>query len=195
MKIIFLDIDGVLNSETDFVEAGMYGHEPNATKYTLKSGREVLLPISSGKLALLEMIIAATDAKIVITSTWREEFKLGDIHEKFRVRGFRLPRTCIIGKTKDSIRRMSSDHTYTRSSEISDWLSEKDDIESYVILDDISPTMFHGHDDHLITTSEYDGLNKLQATQAINILGRNENAQELYDEHMKHLDMLINCMV
>ena len=190
MKVIFLDIDGVLNSETDFLEVAMYGHPINGIKRETKRGREILTPLSAGKLALLEMIIKATDAKIVISSTWREEFSLVEIHDMFKTMGFRLPRTCIMGKTEPSIRRMSSDHTYTRSSEITEWLEGRDDVESYVVLDDIEERMFHGeHEGHLVITSEYDGLNKLDANRAINILGRNEEAQEKHDEYMAALNM------
>lgn len=194
MKIIFLDIDGVLNSETDFIEAAMYGHDNNAIRRLTKSGREVITPVCRGKLALLELIIKQTDAKIVITSTWREHLKLNEIYDIFVAQGFRLPRTTIIGKTEDSVKRLSSDHTYSRCAEITKWLDGRDNIESYVILDDISPHMFHKHEDNLVTTSEYDGLNKLHTTQAMNILGRNEEAQAKWDEYTRSLDLMISCM-
>ena len=44
MKIIFLDLDGVLNSETDFTEAMMYGHEFNSEKYYLSTYPVLTLP-------------------------------------------------------------------------------------------------------------------------------------------------------
>ena len=195
MKIIFLDIDGVLIYETDFIESAMYGHDNNSTIRKTKSGREVITPVCRGKMALLELIIMQTDARIVISSTWREHMKLNEIYDVFVAQGFRLPRTTIIGKTEDSMIRFSADHTYSRGSEISDWLDGRDDIESYVILDDISPRMFHAHPDNLVTTDEYDGLNKLHTTQAMNILGRNEEAQAKWDEYTKSLDIMLSCMV
>ena len=67
-----------------------------------------------------------------------------------------------------------------------------DDIESYVVLDDIDERMFHDdHDECLVTTSEYDGLNRLSANRAINILGRNEESQKKHDEYMAALRMFI----
>lgn len=185
MKIIFLDIDGVLNNETDFVEVALYGHPINGEIRQLRSGREVLTPLNRGMLALLDTIITMTDAKIVISSTWRDEYGLSDIYNMFKAVGFQAPRTTIIGKTEPSVVRFSSDHTYTRSSEIAEWMEDRDDIESYVILDDISSHMFHDHDDHLVTTDEYDGLNKLQMYQAVNILGRNEEYQKKHEEFNK----------
>jgi hypothetical protein len=195
MKIIFLDIDGVLNSETDFVEVSMYGHTNNEVKHTLKNGREIIAPLCRGKLALLELIIKQTDAKIVISSTWRDHFKLSTIHDMFKAQGFTLPRTVIVGKTEPSRMSLSTSHTEFRCGDIADWLENRDDVESYVILDDIPSRLFYEpHNEHLVTTSEYDGLNRLDVNKAMNILGRNEEAQKAFDEYNKSLDMLINCM-
>ena len=58
MKIIFLDIDGVLNS-IGWVER---------TKGTAYEDKE----IDPSKVRLLKQIIDKTDAKIVLSSTWRE---------------------------------------------------------------------------------------------------------------------------
>lgn len=192
MKVIFLDIDGVLNSETDFTEIAMYGHPINEKVYTLEGGREIVAPLTRGKLALLELIIKNTDAKIVISSTWRTHFKLSEIHDMFVAQGFTLPRTVIIGKTGPSRFSMSTCHTEFRCGEIADWLDNRNDVESYVILDDISDRLFYEpHKEHLVKTSEYDGLNKLHVNQAMNILGRNEEAQEAHDKYMAALRMFI----
>lgn len=193
MKIIFLGIDGVLNSETDFIEVSMYGHEHNSKRYTPGSGREALAPLCRGKLALLEKIITATGAKIVISSAWRERFTLNKIYKMFKRHGFNLPQATIIGKTESSHIGLSSDHTNSRSNEIRTWIDSRDDIESYVILDDIPEYLFYDHDDHLITTSVYDGLNLMLAMDAMNILGMSEVVKKTdasvdkYEESLKLL--------
>ena len=56
MKIIFLDVDGVLNSVN--------------TKERLHG----LIGIEEAKVKLLKEIVDATDAKIVLTSTWKHEW-------------------------------------------------------------------------------------------------------------------------
>lgn len=53
MKVIFLDVDGVLNSEKDLLEA---------------KGKSELF---DRPLALLKELVESTKAKIVVSSTWR----------------------------------------------------------------------------------------------------------------------------
>ena len=84
MKVIFLDIDGVLNSSIDFFELRKFGHPVNEIK-----GSKV---INRGHLALLQQIIEDTDAKIVLSSTWRMHYTLDDMHEMFAARDFELGR-------------------------------------------------------------------------------------------------------
>ena len=55
MKILFLDVDGVLNSMTHY--------------HSVKNITED--PLDSASIHCLAQIIAATDATIVLTSTWR----------------------------------------------------------------------------------------------------------------------------
>ena len=57
MKIIFLDIDGVLNSKA-------YDSKRDWNKQT---------NIDETRLPLIKQIVEATDAKIVLTSTWRRQ--------------------------------------------------------------------------------------------------------------------------
>jgi len=174
MKILFLDIDGVLNSHTDFLEAEHYGH-PFNHGYTV---------ISSGKLFLLEHIISETGAKIIISSTWRASFSLENIYNMFKERGFTLPRTCIIGKTNQILVKFST-RLFDRSKEISDWLDSHPNVDEYAILDDIEPSYFEDrHKDNLVTTSEYDGLNFPKAEHVIDILGRTEEAKERMKERI-----------
>ena len=61
MKIIFLDIDGVLNSD-------MY--EANRTDWLDDNS------IDPSRVKLLADLVKASDAKIVLTSTWRVEWNM-----------------------------------------------------------------------------------------------------------------------
>ena len=159
MKVIFLDIDGVLNSVTDFLEARHYGHIHN-------EGIEIISP---GKLYLVEHIIGKTDAKIVISSSWREMYSLKELYDMFYIRGFTLPRTSIVGKTE--ICESDVDHYSRRSIEISKWLDVHDHVESYVILDD-EDRFESRHKNNLVTTNMFDGLNMSLADDAVLILGK-----------------------
>lgn len=187
MKVIFLDIDGVLNSTTDFIEA-------QRREDCINSGGEV---ISGGKLCLLEEIIEQTDAKIVLSSSWRELFSLKEIHEMFVVRGFTLPITVFAGKTECGYRSMDGTRElYGRSRLIQEWLDAKDNIESYVIIDDMSEERFiELHEGHIVTTDMDNGLNLPAMSKAIDILGRNEEYQKKYDAYRISLDTLVNTVV
>ena len=54
MKVIFLDVDGVLNSQSLFERCG-----------------EELVPIDEENIQYLKAIVDATNAKIVLSSSWR----------------------------------------------------------------------------------------------------------------------------
>ena len=56
MKLIFLDVDGVLNCAASFTRRG----NP--------------FPIDDNKVDLLAQIVEATGAELVLSSTWREDF-------------------------------------------------------------------------------------------------------------------------
>jgi len=82
MKLIFLDIDGVLN--TDF--------------YLKESDRHVGPEFYPGAIKLLEEVIVETDAKVVISSTWRHGTSKKELVDLFRNYSDIIA-NAIIGKT------------------------------------------------------------------------------------------------
>lgn len=129
MKVIFLDIDGVLNSQADLLEHRLFGHPYN---------HETEL-MNRGKLAVLWHLLEATGAKIVISSTWRLSYTLDQIHQIMDVRigpdsENRIPRDVFIGMTSDY-----GDHQAGRSREVRAWLDSEQGkgVTHYVILDDM----------------------------------------------------------
>jgi len=218
MKVIFLDIDGVLNSDTDFFELQKFGHPVNEIK-----GSKV---INRGHLALLQQIIEDTDAKIVLSSTWRMHYSLDDMHEMFAARDFELGREVFHDITPQLSRGFSDNHYRHRGAEIRDYLDAHPEIEKFVILDDKDDPIVnipHRYDDHLewdqrkpyqsfikadfslsvsddpcanfIHTNYLSGLTKLEMRRTIQILGLNEEAQKRQDEYHKALDMWMGCIV
>ena len=73
MNLIFLDIDGVLNSVDSAV-----AHHALHPKHHREEFR--LDPISVG---LLKLLCEITDAKIVISSMWRLSRQTGEFHDIF----------------------------------------------------------------------------------------------------------------
>ncbi len=147
LKIIFLDFDGVISTH----EKGMN--------------------LDTSKVALLEEILSATGAKIVVTSSWRigtrnaEEFveKLFNFH---RSRDKVSNSSLFIDSIYDVTDTMGND----RGDEVQRWIDEHiDQIEQYVILDDENDYL----DEQLfnfVQTDEYEGLTSREVKLCIKIL-------------------------
>ena len=149
MKVIFLDIDGVLNSEKYFID----NHESiklfykdniyNKNNVELLVKRQ-LMDIDCEKLFLLKEIIDETDAKVVIISTWKKLFIFPQIVVKLNEIG--IP---VVGFTTDSV--------VDRGAGIKKYIREHA-ISKYAILDD---DIFDDYDNeilnNLVKTSFFDG--------------------------------------
>ncbi|MDO4617572.1 MAG: HAD domain-containing protein [Lachnospiraceae bacterium] len=158
MKIIFLDIDGVLNS-TQF--------------YERKSNNELLEePFDRNNALQLKRIVEATDAKVVLTSTWR-----GGWHKN--------PVLCTLeGKLLNQLFSSLGISIYDktpvlkegRAAEIKAYLEScPEKVSAYVIIDDND---FHwkknGLARHVVQTDfENGGLKEEHADQSIAILNEN----------------------
>lgn len=140
MKVIFLDIDGVLNSRA----------------YDRKRNWNEQSDIDETRLPLLKKIVDESGAKIILSSTWREHWdkKLekcdGDgiyVNETFAKYGLE-----IFDKTPD----LGID--FDRPDEIKAWLgSSKERIESFVIVDDFRYG-WGSLSDHFVKTNPNFGL-------------------------------------
>ena len=140
MKIIFLDIDGVLNSAND-----KFSQKLETKKH----------------LNLLEKLVKKTNAKIVLSSSWRGIPSLRKIVENKMQE--------IDAEIIDATRSLPG----TRGSEIKDWMKDKD-IESFVILDDDSD-MDEMTETNLVLTDSNKGLQKEDIEKALKILNRKED--------------------
>ena len=156
MKVIFLDVDGVLNYASS-----------EARTSTGAQG------IATQPVKCLRDIVKATGAYIVLTSTWKDEW---DFDEEacsqdglYLVRKLKREGLHILDKTQDMI--------LNRGQGIQDWLSRHKGVESWVVLDDeIYPDFeARGIIPHLVQTSMGgDGLNKECVMKAIEILNKGE---------------------
>jgi len=137
VKVLFLDIDGVLNSK-------------QSARYYKRQGKRPyknLCPIASSNLQFLMELIP--DIKIVISSTWRISSSLGELRKLLNCVG--IPKESVIGVTPKG-----SDRGIERGHEIQGWLDLHTDVKNFVILDDDSD-MLH-LSDHLIQTETSHGL-------------------------------------
>lgn len=128
MKVLFLDIDGVLNSMPTIMENGLDFID------------DILV-------ALVARIVNETDCKIVLSSTWRIEERNFELvkkalaNQKLEVHD----KTPVLEKKDDWVRR---------NEEIQAWL-DQNQVDKFAIVDDFDDAEIEGN---FFLTHEDDGL-------------------------------------
>lgn len=156
MKILFLDIDGVLNYSGFFKGLGEYAG--------LTRLDQCIATIDPAAVAHLNAIVGLADAKVVISSSWRYGTPLPTIRAALQHHGFLGD---IIGQTPKHIPGNRGSH---RGTEIAAWLAEHPRVSGFVILDDDSD--MEPHMDRLVKTHWTAGLQAHHIAQAVEILNR-----------------------
>ena len=174
MKIIFLDIDGVLNySGSNILDAHCINNLKHIVKYT---GARIVL-ISTWKVCLDQKEIdKASDKereellklKHTLDTSFKDELKILDITKDYFENRITHEKQCISLADIENC----TEHSDWRSVEIRNWLKDKQ-IESFVIIDDFNCKYDTNYPNNWIRTSYYDrGLTAELAEQAIKILNR-----------------------
>lgn len=147
IKVIFLDIDGVLNNSKTT-------RTTSQTHYTFVGARHI---------KNLKRIINSTEAKVVLSSDWRYDRDDPRYNGDYLELRNELLRYGIrfYGFTPE----LPSSH---RGAEIDQWLREHDEVENFVILDDRSD--IEPNKDHWVKTTLAHGLGAEETDAAINIL-------------------------
>lgn len=146
MKVIFLDFDGVLNSQDFFKKLeGKIRNEEDEVRYWATM-------IDPDAVKILNTIVETTGAKIVVSSTWRLLNTLTRLREILCLKGFRFPEV-IFDKTPNHV---ESGMRHRRGNQIQMWLNKHPEVEKYVIIDDDSDMEHLMH--KLVKTSNYTGL-------------------------------------
>lgn len=160
MRIVFLDFDGVLNSDRYFERNPTMGFD-----------EEQLDP---AKVQLLNALVgAADDIFVVVSSSWRVVWTVEEIQKLLKDQGFQYADR-IVSRTRSSV-------TGFRGKEIDDWLTlwqerqridpEAETIAAYAILDDGTNFTTDQHQEHLVRTSAAVGLTQRNVKDALKILG------------------------
>ena len=178
MKVIFLDIDGVLNTER-WVVHSIKNELPVHDKF---DGQHTF---DENCLYWLNKIIDETDAKIVISSSWRND-GLGALRKLWRRRytlsggnfykhndkiadvTFSLTTSKYL-EQKTLMKQLSEDDRWIRGNQIDIYLKTHPEVEKYVIFDD-DPDMLDYQLPYFIRTSDYDGIKEEHYKKAIEIL-------------------------
>jgi len=174
MKIIFLDIDGVLN----VISQGYDSHGSIFHDHFVEN---------------LRMIIDVTGAKIVLSSSWRKD-GIDKIREMWIARN--LPGEIIDltpslylkkggsiqfwnGKLSEHPTPKIRGYSVPRGCEIEYWINDNEEkIESYVIIDDDQDMLYNQRDNFVCCSENFDhsdavegyGLTKENSEKAISIL-------------------------
>lgn len=161
INIIFLDIDGVLNTQnsinTQIAE--------NKGRYN-ESAQRYLYDFDENAMENLKDIIDTSNASIVLTSTWRlNDMLMEELISQFEKNDIDAEK--IIGKTPD-LHDEKKDNL--RAYEIEQWLNNSEEkINRFVILDDIDD-MGKYTKSNLVVSNKFDGLTEKLKNKAIKIL-------------------------
>jgi hypothetical protein len=146
-RVLFLDFDGVLNSER-FYEACR-----NDAAMRLAAGS---LGIDAAAVQHLNHIVERTGAQLVISSSWRRQRSLPQLRAALGDRG-------LVGVVRD-VTPLSSG--LGRGGEIHAWL-QANPVAGFVVLDDLPPSS--GLDDWWLRTDPHVGLTKGDRKRAIEL--------------------------
>jgi len=146
-RVVFLDFDGVLNSE----------------RFSQACNRDPALSLGAGSLgidakavALLNRIIARTAAHLVVSSSWRRQRSLIHLREELTGRGLQGH---VLGVTPLG-------GGLGRGGEIRAWLEEHA-VEGFVVLDDLPPSS--GLEPRWVQTDPLHGLTHRDCDRAIEL--------------------------
>lgn len=151
-KIIFLDIDGVLND--------------GQTDERAPSG---CIGIDYPKVNLLKHIIDCTGAQVVLSSSWKEEFLDGELTTEDGM--YLVEQLAQVFVELEDITVPGKASAY-RGSEIRNWLDRHPDVDRWVVIDDDVFCDFEacGIFSHFVKTDYSYGLTWSLCDQAISIL-------------------------
>jgi len=174
-KIIFLDIDGVLNAPNYW--RFWWWNLLNRMGFKTELADDT--SIERRFVRRLNWIVRRANAHIVISSAWRHRFPdwMQWLH-LFTSMGFPAVGNAVIGTT------VSHAPSVKRGAEIQGWLDRPEKrpecrripepISAYVILDDDSDMTPQQKSGHFVQTNPYKGLTRKDCRRALKILRRNE---------------------
>lgn len=153
-KVLFLDCDGVINDKlTCACVAGF-------------------IYADQDKIDRVADIVKETGAVIVLISTWRldwskeEESLLATLRKDLAKRGVE-----IYDKTSLIVHLSDLSFRGNRDKEIRNYLKEHEDIENYVIIDDMYELYYTDElIEHLVITDEFEGLTEEKKLEVIEML-------------------------
>jgi hypothetical protein len=155
MKVIFLDIDGVLTTDKQYYMNSQNYRKKNPWANELR----VYYPFDKGCVKIFNEILTKTGAEIVLTSDWRRGRSLEQLDTIFKENGvIKSP----IDVTCDDLVSISS-AAKNRAYQIEFYL-KNNKVDKYVVIDDLNIgefMQFTNDDDKFVLTNDREGLKQL----------------------------------
>lgn len=151
MKIIFLDFDGVITI-------------PPKWRF------------NNAKIKYIKKIVDETNAKIVVSSSWRMK-TIDETIERIKKWNYKHTKSKLFDWFINNLYDVTpwdSDSKYSgtgRGGKIQTWLDDHSDVDNYVIIDDDSD-MLDSQLYHFVETNYEDGITEVEAHRAIKILNK-----------------------
>jgi len=143
-KIIFLDFDGVLNTES------------TVERITVPPWSGIR-GLDNEKVVLVSDLAIETGADVVISSSWRYHFDMPDLKQLLVTRGWKAN---IIGMTPIKL-------SLDRQDEIAMWMELNGKPDKFLVLDDL----YTRYKDNQILTNDVEGFHAGLYERALKILG------------------------
>lgn len=169
MKVVFLDIDGVLNSRRSFIAfSGIVGkHLPNE-EFIHTMARTTIDPVAVG---MINALCEETAANIVLSSTHRHFFqhRFKQDKEMMNIKCQHYLNT--LGLTANLVGMTPRTDDAFRGEEIDMFLISHPEIEKFVIIDDDLDFHVH-HNDYLVHVDNHIGFSANDFSRAVQILNK-----------------------
>jgi len=150
VRVLFLDIDGVLNTQSYVEHAGWAA--------PLGSDRDLRI-IDPAAVGLLNVVVEETGALVVISSSWRITYQVEVLDSMLKQRGFSGR---VLGATPQLTGRR-------RCTEIGQWLMDNNRVDSFAIVDDDEDAGAE-HVRNFVQTNFEEGLTREHVRALVRIL-------------------------
>jgi hypothetical protein len=147
-KIVFLDIDGVLNGDSP-MHRFIFIHICEKNTFFLKLWHKWdIYGVRTLKVFLLWILLKLTNAKVVLSSSWRRNYFSSNNTNRVKClkKNFKFFGIKVVGATPTI-------NSSERGMEILSWLSEHPEVKSFVVLDDEDFDLKETVSDYFVKTS------------------------------------------